>query len=681
MGVWLFWLVAFSGAVWLGRLTVSDASVVALVRPASGVAAFWFISRRDGRWIVGDWVLLALANLVVCVVTGLDPVLAVALTGVGLVQVAMVLVAVDMLAAPGSFVYLDGKWAHRTLDGLDSLGRLLATFAIAAAVSTAVAVPVFEDVSGLTLGRDGLVLWFVRALTGLAVPSLGVLGLIKTLPTIDTDRAPRRVELLTLTVVTLGLLVWVAAASPAPVAFLVLVPVLWGASRFSIRVATAQSLITAVVVVTTTLVGRGPFTLIDDPLQRATVAQLCVLTLCLSSMLVAILRLERDDLLLDLAAQRDRARLAQESWRTVFDQITEGAAVVGVGGVILSRNEAGRRLFGATDPTTPLPDTFDPIAYGLRHIDGSVVRREEMPACQALTGVEICPIEFLVQNPLMPEPRILRFNAALLPGEDRRAISVYSDVTDEVRQREGLSAYAGTVAHDLKNPLSSVLGWSDYLADQAASWDQGDERQKIILDSLTRVRRAATDANHLVGGLLANAQADAHTLERRPLDLQRIVTALAARYEHLGAEAPQITYEGDPSVVADELLLTQVMDNLLGNAVKYTPVGQRPHIVVSTQTDQRGAATITVTDRGVGIPSEACERVFTAHYRVPGTHASGVGLGLAMCRRTIERHGGTITASQGPHDTGTRITFTLPNAASPTVVRADWDHQPRLRAL
>jgi signal transduction histidine kinase len=110
------------------------------------------------------------------------------------------------------------------------------------------------------------------------------------------------------------------------------------------------------------------------------------------------------------------------------------------------------------------------------------------------------------------------------------------------------------------------------------------------------------------------------------------------------------------------VLLRQVIDNLLGNALKYTPPGQPVRVTVTAQPGGDGFTAVEVADRGIGIPDGQHTAIFERFHRAhPGTTYPGTGLGLAICQRIIERHGGTITATDNPGD-GTIFRFTLPLA-------------------
>jgi signal transduction histidine kinase len=111
-------------------------------------------------------------------------------------------------------------------------------------------------------------------------------------------------------------------------------------------------------------------------------------------------------------------------------------------------------------------------------------------------------------------------------------------------------------------------------------------------------------------------------------------------------------------VHGDAAMLRQLVDNLLGNAVKYVAPGVRPHIIVSGQ--QTGSfLLVTVDDNGIGVPPEQRRSIFENFQRA-ATGYSGIGIGLAICQRIVARHGGTITVEDNPHGKGSRFAVTLP---------------------
>ncbi|WP_308285381.1 sensor histidine kinase [Actinoplanes hulinensis] len=138
-----------------------------------------------------------------------------------------------------------------------------------------------------------------------------------------------------------------------------------------------------------------------------------------------------------------------------------------------------------------------------------------------------------------------------------------------------------------------------------------------------------------------------------------------------GRPEPRFAIGELPAVQADPVLVRQLIDNLVGNAIKYTAPGVVPALRITAVQDET-MVTVRIVDNGIGIPEGQHEAIFGNFHRahVSGGY-QGTGLGLAICRRIVERHGGTITATDDPAG-GTCFTFTLPNghAAVPTAAAA-----------
>nr|WP_239320528.1 ATP-binding protein [Planomonospora parontospora] len=111
-------------------------------------------------------------------------------------------------------------------------------------------------------------------------------------------------------------------------------------------------------------------------------------------------------------------------------------------------------------------------------------------------------------------------------------------------------------------------------------------------------------------------------------------------------------------------MIRQLLTNLIGNAIKYTPPGHAAHVDITGTRTGDGRVCVEIADRGIGIPPGEHQAIFAGFHRA-ATGYTGTGLGLAICQRIVERHGGTITATDNPGG-GARFTFTLPTADGPS---------------
>ena len=254
-----------------------------------------------------------------------------------------------------------------------------------------------------------------------------------------------------------------------------------------------------------------------------------------------------------------------------------------------------------------------------------------------------------------PEVEELRtaFNTMLEHIDDSLAVRA------EAERR--LRRFVADASHELRTPLMSVRGYADLFQYAAANAPEERERH------LARLRAEAARMGVLLDDLLLLARLDAADVETplRPVraDLVELVGQAADAFRATRPGHPLTVVPGPRSVPLrlDPQRIRQVLDNLLTNAAVHTPPGTPVSVAVSVAD---GAARVSVTDAGPGIPPADAERVFDRFYRVDKARSrdrGGSGLGLAVARSLVEAHGGRITVSGQPG--GTRFTVTLPTTA------------------
>ncbi|WP_353929709.1 CheR family methyltransferase [Okeanomitos corallinicola TIOX110] len=219
--------------------------------------------------------------------------------------------------------------------------------------------------------------------------------------------------------------------------------------------------------------------------------------------------------------------------------------------------------------------------------------------------------------------------------------------------------FLSILSHELRNPLNSLLGWTQLLQKQKL-----DENQS--LQALESIKRAAHAQNLLIGDLLdvSRISSGRMYLDVQPIQLVPIISA-AIEVVSLSAEAKNIQLQSrlDPTpttLLGDPIRLEQVFWNLLSNSVKFTPAGGRIDVTLNYTDSQ---AEIQVTDTGVGISADFLPYVFE-QFRQGNSSTrksnSGLGLGLAIVRHLVELHGGTVEAFSSGQDEGTTFTVRLP---------------------
>jgi signal transduction histidine kinase len=221
------------------------------------------------------------------------------------------------------------------------------------------------------------------------------------------------------------------------------------------------------------------------------------------------------------------------------------------------------------------------------------------------------------------------------------------------QQREGIAAMA---LHDLRTPVAVIRGYAELLEDGTPPLD---ERQRQYVET---IRRAGDEVGGLAEQLLVVARTsdDVAAPPRMRVDLSQVLLTAVEQFRPAAADAG-LTLAADVreglTVPGDRDGLLRVFQNLIGNAVKYTPAGGR--VDVSASGDPEGVV-VEVADDGPGIPAADQERVFEPFYRSPAGReaAPGTGLGLAVCHRIVTEHGGAIGLRSG-EDRGTTVTVAL----------------------
>jgi len=275
-------------------------------------------------------------------------------------------------------------------------------------------------------------------------------------------------------------------------------------------------------------------------------------------------------------------------------------------------------------------------------------------------------------------------------GERIGALVVMHDITETKRfeqereqfagqlQRSNreLQDFASVASHDLQEPLRKIQAFGDRLKSKL-----GDNMPAEGLDYLERMQGAARRMQTLINDLLMFSRVTTKAQPFGPCDLNQITRDvlgdLEARVEQLGAK---VEVGELPTIDADPMQMRQLIQNLIGNALKFHRSGSAPQVRVYGKmmtAEQRHDAgysleeeyfQLFVQDNGIGFDMKYLDRIFTVFQRLHGrSEYPGTGVGLAICRKIAERHGGTITARSSPDppdpsDQGSTFIVTLPVA-------------------
>jgi signal transduction histidine kinase len=302
---------------------------------------------------------------------------------------------------------------------------------------------------------------------------------------------------------------------------------------------------------------------------------------------------------------------------------------------------------------------------------------------------DIAPLRELLRDKLAVEPqlndfdvdhvfpgigrKIMCLNARLVsqgPGLPRSILLAIEDITQRrftewrlaeqhrelERSNAALDEFASVASHDLQEPVRKILSFGDLLETSAGQALDGNAREH-----LTRMLGAAERMRTLIRDLLLYSQVTTrvHPFERT--DLARIANEVIADLETTIAESGGRVEVGPlPVIDADALQMRQLFQNLLGNAIKYRRPDTPPVVRLACADPGGPVCTLTVTDNGIGFSQKHVSKIFRMFVRLHGrAEYDGSGIGLAICRKIVERHGGTIAATGAP-DQGATFTVTLP---------------------
>jgi signal transduction histidine kinase len=396
-------------------------------------------------------------------------------------------------------------------------------------------------------------------------------------------------------------------------------------------------------------------------------------------------RIEEADAALRQASEqsRDHARILQ----SVLDNMGEGMAVSDDAGAFVIWNPAATRILGM-GPIDQGPEEW-PRTYGLYRPGGrDLFDPAELPLARAMRGEEVNEVELYHRPAGGGEGRWISASARPFRDADghlRGGIVVFRDISERKaaeeelralnatlelriaertaaleeraaelkRSNEELEAFAYVASHDLQEPLRAMASYAQLLKRQLAG--KGTADTELYFDHLLE------GANRLRA--LINALLDYSRVGRRPLDLRRtsLETIFDAAMADLSAtiseSGAQVRRGPLPALSVDPVQLGQLFRNLVTNAIRFRR-DEPPAIDVSAA--QEGDHwRITVRDNGIGIDARHFDRIFVIFQRLHGRERSGTGIGLAVCKKIVERHGGQIWV-ESEIGKGSSFHFTLP---------------------
>lgn len=374
----------------------------------------------------------------------------------------------------------------------------------------------------------------------------------------------------------------------------------------------------------------------------------------------------------DVLTLQDELRRERDFLARVLETDIAGMLAFGRDGRIVFANAEVERLLGV-GPGGCIDKHYSDPAWGITELDGTPVSAGEQMVSRALDNNEsLRDIRISIQRPDGTR-RAVSLNATPLQvtGNAARVVCSVVDITDHLSTQAALrdaatraeaanaakSAFLANMSHEIRTPLTGVLGMADVLADSELS----PEQQAMI----KTIRESGWSLLSLLNDILDLAQVEAGklTLDPKPFGLNTLLTQLQAL--HGGSARAKglefhVDYRGDGGEqrIGDATRIAQIMQNLIGNAIKFTPTGQ---ITVQVDAANPDSVDFTIIDTGIGMTQEQTLRVFEEFEQAESGTArrfGGTGLGLAIVRRLVDMMNGEITvkSAQGK---GTEIAVRL----------------------
>jgi PAS domain S-box-containing protein len=364
----------------------------------------------------------------------------------------------------------------------------------------------------------------------------------------------------------------------------------------------------------------------------------------------------------------------KELLQLILESIADGVVVADSNGKFLLFNAAAEQVLGigATDTT---PDQWSD-RYGSYLPDAvTLYPSNELPLVRAMRGESVDAVELFIRNAKVPDGRLLSITGRPLRGENgalQGGVVVFHDISLQKRAQEALvhakeeaerankfkDQFLSTMSHELRTPLNAILGFSELLTDER--YGQMNERQSRYVN---HIHTSGKHLLKLISDILDLSKIEAGRLELTREDVavtSACAEVLSALQPLAGKKSQALLQQVEPSlyVRADATRFKQIIMNLIGNAIKFTPEGGRIELAACRVGEQ---VRLEVRDNGPGIPPEDQQRIFEAFYRraQSGATIEGTGLGLAITVRLLELHGSKLEIESKPGE-GTCFYFSLP---------------------
>jgi PAS domain S-box-containing protein len=364
----------------------------------------------------------------------------------------------------------------------------------------------------------------------------------------------------------------------------------------------------------------------------------------------------------------DRLQATIQRSETILSTAAEGIFGLDRAGRVIFANPSAVHLTGFSSAELIGSSAHDLVHH--THSDGSAYPRDSCPVLQGLADGSAAhvtdevywrrdgssfPVEY-TSAPIVEQGAIIGAVLTFRDVTDRRQAEqeLHDRVEDLARSNAELEQFAYVASHDLQEPLRAIVSYLQLL--ERRYHGQLDERSdRYIGHAVDGARRMQT----LINDLLVYSRVGRRGASFSRVDTERVLSrALVNLRAALEESAAEVSHDPLPEVTADPTQLGQLFQNLVGNAVKFR-AEQRPRVHISAQREG-DAWRFAVRDNGIGIEPPYVDRIFVLFQRLHGrAEYPGTGIGLAICKKIVERHGGQIWVESTPGQ-GSTFYFTIP---------------------